>query len=238
MKELFFLRKDLIKIFNEALQTTCGDVREDYAKISGGVSYNNGLSRCVWDNRFNRIEREINKLDIGCIRMNRSIWKAPLVLDDDNKVLYIFASSENFENVMKKIKEGNKTHYMYILALNSEEGDVEQLELIEEDYAERKKKAEKLIGDDPDRINRVVIVHYSYFGDRAIDGTLSLLDNCGNEKFAIKIEDYLIENTNDLQETTLSSQGKERNERSSLVIWNKDKQERTKDSNNEEKGKG
>ena len=127
---------------------------------------------------------------------------------------------------------------MYILALNSEEGDVEQLELIEEDYAERKKKAEKLIGDDPDRINRVVIVHYSYFGDRAIDGTLSLLDNCGNEKFAIKIEDYLIENTNDLQETTLSSQGKERNERSSLVTWNKDKQERTKDSNNEEKGKG
>lgn len=238
MKELFFLRRDLIKIFNEALQTTCGDVREDYAKISEGLFYNNGLSRCVWDNRFNRIEREVNKLNIGCIRMNRSIWKAPLVLDDDNKVLYMFTSSENFENVMKKIKEGNKTHYMYILALNSEEGDVEQLELIEEDYAERKRKAEKLIGDDPDKINRVVVVHYSYFGDRAIDGTLSILDNCGNEKFAIKLEDYLIENNNDLQET-LSNQGKERNERSSLVVWNKNKQERAEaDNDDKEKGKG
>ncbi|WP_035165939.1 DUF5986 family protein [Ligilactobacillus salivarius] len=72
--------------------------------------------------------------------MDRGIWRAPLILDRDNGVLYIFSSTENLKIVTKKIKNGNRTHYIYLLTLYCEDGEVEQLELIEDEMREMRAK--------------------------------------------------------------------------------------------------
>ena len=226
MHDINYLKKELIEGINGYMKITRRDVEGDYSEMVGGASYRNGLSNATWDTRFNSIgiylEKNCEKFNLLYIKMDRGIWRAPLILDRDNGVLYIFSSTENLKIVTKKIKNGNRTHYIYLLTLYCEDGEVGQLELIEDEM--REMRAKKIMGNDISLVKKVAVIHYSYLNGIPIDGTISFLDNTGNERLAIKIDDYLNEKQGNMPEMLdIPSNLEEKS--APLVKWNPKKTE-------------
>lgn len=114
------------------MNITKDDIRKDYEELTQNENFHNGLPGLTWDIRFSKIQQIARKHNLTFITMDRGIWKAPLVFDEYNKILYVFTSTLNLEEVIKKIENGNRTHYLYPITLNCPEGE-EQLELIQED---------------------------------------------------------------------------------------------------------
>lgn len=86
---------------------------------------------------------------------------------------------------------GNRSHYLYLLTVNSEVSQFEQLELFEdsETHQKRVNRAHKFLGKDLENAEEVAVINYDYYGNFSI-GKVSFLDNTAQEIDSILLDEY------------------------------------------------
>ncbi len=239
MNQFFPINKSFIEEIQDSMNLTKDDIRKDYEELTQNENFHNGLPGLTWDIRFSKIQQIAIEHNLTFIRMDRGIWKAPLVFDEHDKILYVFTSTQNLEEVIKKIENGNRTHYLYLITLNCPEGE-EQLELIqdEDDNTYRLREAKKILDDLIDKVKNVVVVHYSYSKNAALDGTLSIMDDTAHIKESIKIKTFL--NSNGNNNNDYHTEQKQYNNTSDndiqnkpVIIWNSEKKKKTEKKRND-----
>lgn len=194
-----------------AMKLTSSDMSSDYAQLVGYISHN-GLPGATWDQRHTYIWEYAKAYNLKPFVLDRKIWTACVVLDEQEKVLYAFTSSQNYKKVLSDIKNGKDTHYYYLLCLGSDEPVLVQTSFFDSDKeqknhdAERMRKAKELLKEWLDLAEHFVVVHYEYRSREASDGTISLLDNNGAELTSIKIGDHLKEKVSGTDATNDDSQ--------------------------------
>lgn len=205
------VHRDFVSKCDIAMKLTSSNMKSDYSDSFGIISYN-GLPGATWDHRHDFIWRYAKACNLTPFALDRKIWTACVVLDEQKKVLYAFTSSQNYRKVLSDIRKGKDTHYFYLLCLGSDEPILAQTSLFESDEeqknhdAERMKKARELLNNGLDFAEHFVVIHYEYRFGEASNGTISLLDNNGAELTSIKIGDYLKEKVSGTDTTNDDSQ--------------------------------
>lgn len=210
---------NFIRKVNKVMKITIKDMGPEYDFIKEGSTYNNGINFFVWDTRFEKIQKISHKCNLNCIAMDRKIWKAPLVLDEEKETLFVFTSTNNLNEVIRKVEKGNNTHYLYLLTCDCTSED-EQLSIFDEDNEEkiRKENAHKILGNLLKNVKNVLVVHYEYVAGEAVNGTISQLDNSVHIISSQSIDELLGDGIEELEETIVAQKVVE-NEKPA-ISWN------------------
>lgn len=190
-KHIEKLDRSFLYDIQSAMEIRKSDIDEDYVHLIDSTFFKNGLMGAVWDNRYTEIQKIAEKHGLIVFLIDLKIWKAVAVLDKKQKLLYLFTSSKNYNDVLRKIMAGNRTHYFYILTVNSEVSQFEQLELFEdgETHQKRVTRAQTILGNYYDNVEEVAVINYDYYYDSAV-GKISFLDNTGQEIDSILLDEY------------------------------------------------
>lgn len=190
-KHIEKLNSSFLYDIQSAMEIRKSDVDKDYFHLIDSTFFTNGLMRAVWDIRYTEIQRIAEKHNLSVTLIDLKIWKAVVVLDKKQKLLYVFTSSKNYNEVVKKILAGNRSHYLYLLTVNSEVSQFEQLELFEdsETHQRRVNRAHKFLGKDLENAEEVAVINYDYYGNFSI-GKVSFLDNTAQEIDSILLDEY------------------------------------------------
>ena len=166
----------------------------DYSEAVGNSQFKNGLSRAVWDVKYGQILDIANQLELNPIIADRKIWKAVVVLDQYTETLYAFTSDQNYRRVLNAITKGCKTHYFYLLSINSDEPIRKQTSLFKstDDDAERFAHAQEILNDNIELAKHFVVIRYDY--SNFVHGIISLLDNQGTELSSMSMDEFLAKN--------------------------------------------
>lgn len=215
--------KGFIREAKKCMSITIDDISPDYVSLVKSTDFQNGMPGASWDIRYNKIKEIACEHHLRAFVMDRSIWKAILVFDENKKVLYVFMSTINLKNVIDGVDKGNKKHYLYLITQNCMDGN-EQLSFLPNDFEEdyRRKESAKILGDLVNEIEDVVVVHYSYSRNYAFDGTLSVMDNTAHIREEIKIDDFL-GNSDDHENEYHDDVIVDEVQQSPSVAWNPDK---------------
>ena len=175
------LNSNFLRSITSCMEIRTGNIRNDYSEVVDTRLFANGLLQATWDTRYGQIVSVAEQQGLDPLVADRKIWKAAIVLDPNTQTLYAFTSTPNYNKVLHNIAEGNKTHYFYLLAINSDEPVGVQTSLFEstDDDAERLLHAKEILEDKIKLAKHFVVIHYNYKG--IAFGTISLLDNQGTE---------------------------------------------------------
>lgn len=234
-KHIEKLDHDFLYEIQSAMEIRKSDIDEDYFHLIDNTFFKNGLMGAVWDSRYTEIQKIAEKHGLTVFLLNLKIWRVVVVLDKRQKLLYLFTSSKNYNDVVKKIIAGNRTHYLYLLTVNSEASQFEQLELFEDSETHQKRvtRAQKFLGNDLENAEEVAVINYDYYGNSSV-GRVSFLDNTAQEIDSILLDEYFkltssqvsteVHNQDKFNDTTIPTKA--------FVTWNPKKQ----DANTQESG--
>lgn len=228
---------ELLRKCEPAFKIVRDDVKDDYREASGG-DINNGESAFLWNRRLNEwikiVSRDLkNYIQISIDRM---IWKTVAVLDEEG-ILWLLTSRQNFRNVQTKVKNGNVTHYMYLLTATNPDG-VEQLSFNvfdekEKGQNQRLERAKEILGDEFSKVKQTQIITYEYTPNVALKGSIFLVDNQFNIIEEQAISDLI--DTDNLKikvgSSTHSTEKENTDSNEQLVSWKNDPRD---DSNSSE----
>ena len=188
------LNSNFLRSITSCMEIRTGNIRNDYSEVVDTRLFANGLLQATWDTRYGQIVSVAEQQGLDPLVADRKIWKAAIVLDPNTQTLYAFTSTPNYNKVLHNIAEGNKTHYFYLLAINSDEPVGVQTSLFEstDDDAERLLHAKEILEDKIKLAKHFVVIHYNYKG--IAFGTISLLDNQGTELSSMSLDKFLANN--------------------------------------------
>lgn len=161
------------------MSITTKDVEDDFRE-SISKTNDNGLPQNVWARRSDDLEKQFkDTTDIKVLHIKRTkLWQIDPVFDKSRGNLYLLFSDTNLNQIRRKyINKGASKHYSVSFLLKNEgilpkKEEIHLIPFTEKELSiekdRRQKDVQQMLGDDAEKVKKVIIISVTYNDDEAI----------------------------------------------------------------------
>lgn len=162
-----------------SMSITTKDVEDDFRE-SISKTNDNGLPQNVWARRSDDLEKQFkDTTDIKVLHIKRTkLWQIDPVFDKSRGNLYLLFSDTNLNQIRRKyINKGASKHYSVSFLLKNEgilpkKEEIHLIPFTEKELSiekdRRQKDVQQMLGDDAEKVKKVIIISVTYNDDEAI----------------------------------------------------------------------